>query len=147
MVHSPHDFIAYHEGMTTSSSSHTTGHCDLADRTSVFARNARAFVRKTPRTLASLGDCRQLIRSTGAVGSAYIDADSADSRDSFLRAIFDCRTQAKQAQHWLKLLDDGLDERSEELRGSLLKEAGELERIFGAIVKKVLEKNKAKAVA
>lgn len=131
----------------TTLSAHTTGNCDLSDRTSVFAKNARAFVRKTPRTIASLGDCRQLVKTTGAIGNAYIQADTADSRDGFLRSIFDCRTQSKQAQHWLKLLDDGLDERSEELRSQLLQEATELERIFGAIVKTTLSKNKAKAKA
>jgi hypothetical protein len=131
--------------MTTSTSS-TTGSAataqrtDLRDRTSAFAREARSFVRKTPRTLASLGDCRNLIRSTGTLGASYIDADEAGSREEFLRCMGNCKRQARQSTHWLTLLEGDLDERSEDMRSHLIKEAGELERIFGAIVGKVLAK-------
>ena len=83
--------------MVTSST--TTGKketkADLRDRTSKFAHNARIFVRKTPRTLASLGDCRNLVRSSGGLGASYIDADDAGSRNEFLRCISDYRRQSR----------------------------------------------------
>lgn len=130
----------------TSSSSSTTGK-DLCNRTGAFAKSARAFVRKTPRTLTSLGDCRQLIKASGAVGSSYVAADTARDRDGFLRNIFDCRANAKQSRHWLTLLDDSLEERSEQLRTQLIGEAEELEKIFGSIIAKMLQKQKKTAAA
>jgi len=125
---------------TTGTASSAKRNADLRDRTSAFARDARGFVRKTPRTLASLSDCRNLIRSTGLLGASYIDADEAGSREEFLRCMGNCRRQSRQSAHWLTLLDGDLDERSEDMRQRLLKESGELERIFGAIVGKVLSK-------
>ena len=137
--------------MTTSKSS-TTGkgaksYPDLRKRTCAFARDARAFVRKTPRTIASLGDCRYLVKTSGAIGSSYIDADDANSRQDFLRSIFDCRKQSRLSSHWLSLLEGNLEERAEDSRAALAKEAGELEKIFGAIIGKVVAKKKAQGEA
>ena len=134
--------------MTTSKSS-TTGkgtkvkYPDLHKRTRSFARDTREFVRKTPRTIASLGDCRYLIKTSGAIGSSYIDADDANSGHEFMRSIFDCRKQSRLSSHWLSLLEGNLEERSEEARAALAKESEELERIFGAIIGKVVSKRKA----
>ncbi len=130
---------------TTGKKDTSTTKADLRDRTSKFAHNARIFVRKTPRTLASLGDCRNLVRSSGGLGASYIDADSAGSRYEFLRCIGDCRRQSRQSSHWLALLEGDLEERSEEMRCSLVKESGELERIFGAIIGKTISNAKQKA--
>jgi len=120
---------------------------DLRDRTSHFARDTRVFVRKTPRTLASLGDCRNLIRASGAVGASYIDADESGSREEFLRSMGNCRREARRSGHWLTLLEGDLEERSEEMRQNLLSEAGELERIFGAIIGKTIANARAKQTA
>lgn len=117
---------------------------DLRGRTSTFARDARTFIRKTPRTLASLSDCRNLVRSSGLLGASYIDADESGSREEFLRNMGNCRRQSRQSAHWLALLEGDLEERSEEMREGLLKEAGELERIFGAIIGKTLANARAK---
>ncbi|MDD5469893.1 MAG: hypothetical protein PHO92_03820, partial [Candidatus Peribacteraceae bacterium] len=119
-------------------------HADLRGRTSTFARDARTFIRKTPRTLASLSDCRNLVRSSGLLGASYIDADESGSREEFLRNMGNCRRQARQSAHWLALLEGDLEERSEEMREGLLKQAGELERIFGAIIGKTIANARAK---
>lgn len=125
--------------MSTSSSTptHTTGQRDLTQRTARFAREARAFVRRTPKTIASMGDCRRLIRSSGEIGSSYLRAENAESRQEFAQCILQCCREASQAGHWLHLLDANLDEKSKELHAELQREAGELEKIFGAIFKKV----------
>ncbi len=132
---------------TTGSSAKTEGKArealrekkaELRDRTTQFAKNVRTFVRKTPRTIASLSDCRRLVFASGAIGSHYISADESPSRQDFLRRISDCRKESKQSGHWLQLLDSNLEESSEEQRAQLLKEAQELERIFGAIVGKTI---------
>jgi len=135
-------------GCMTTSKSSTTGkgtknkYPDLHKRTCKFARDARDFVRKTPRTIASLGDCRYLVKTSGSIGSSYIDADDANSGQEFMRSIFDCRKQSRLSSHWLSLLEGNLEERSEEARASLAKEAEELERIFSAIIGKVVSNNK-----
>jgi len=114
----------------------------LLGRTTQFAKDARAFVRKTPRTLASLGDSRRLVYASGAIGASYIGADEASSRQDFIRKISDCRKESKQSLHWLQLLDSNLEEGSEKMRVSLQKEAEDLQNIFGAIVGKTISNAK-----
>ncbi|PIQ76375.1 four helix bundle protein [Candidatus Peregrinibacteria bacterium CG10_big_fil_rev_8_21_14_0_10_49_24] len=127
--------------MTTSSTpTYTTGQRDLAQRSSAFASTARTFVRRTPKTIASMGDCRRLIRSSGEIGSSYLDADHAVSKEAFASSIMQCCREARQARHWLALLDSNLDDKSEKLHAKLTQEAKELEKIFGSILSKVRAK-------
>ncbi|MBT4367235.1 four helix bundle protein [Candidatus Peregrinibacteria bacterium] len=107
---------------------------DLMDRASSFAQIARAFVRRTPKTIASMGDCRRLIRASGEIGSAYLDADKAPSYKDFQQCLRDCCREARQAQHWLALLNVNLDDKSSKLHADLVEEARELEKIFGSIL-------------
>ena len=136
---------------TSSTPTHTTGTAqkgdrtaqrNLAERTSKFAYNVRTFVRRTPKTLASMGDCRRLARSSGEIGSSYLQADIAPSREAFLFHIPDCCREARQTGHWLHLLSGDLDEKGEQMHAKLVQEAGELEKIFGAILYKVRSKKK-----
>lgn len=133
--------------ITTPSSANTDTdrRAELHERARNFAKVSRTFVNKTPRTISSMGDCRQLIKSSGAIGAHYIEADEAPSRDLFLRCIHACRRDAKHSAHWLELLDNNLEERSEEQRQQLQAEAKDLERIFGAIIGKTLSNAKKKA--
>lgn len=112
----------------------------LTERTRAFAKDVRTFISKTPRTIASLSDCRNLIRSSGAIGASYIQADGAPSTRSFVTRMRNCRKEVRQSQLWLRLLDDKLEKRSEDMRKKLLNEAYELDRIFSAIITKTLEK-------
>ena len=127
---------------TSSTSVHITGQRDLSERSSKFAYNARTFVRRTPKTIASIGDCRRLVRSSGEIGSAYLHADSASSKDVFAQYITECCREARQAGHWLRLLDAHLDDKTDKMHSKLVQEAGELEKIFGAILHKVRSKKK-----
>ena len=47
----------------------------MEDRTFEFAKRCRAFVRSVPRTVTTLDDVRQLVRSSGSVAANYIDPD------------------------------------------------------------------------
>lgn len=133
----------YSEGMSTTSSTPTiTGQRDLAKRTGKFAHDARTFVRRTPKTIASMGDCRRLVRSSGEIGSAYLHADNAPHKEAFTQHITECCREARQAGHWLRLLDANLDEKTEQMHAKLVQEAGELEKIFGSILQKMRTKNK-----
>jgi hypothetical protein len=46
---------------------------DLEDRTIVFAKEVRKFVKKLHHDLANMEDGKQLIRSSGSVGANYIE--------------------------------------------------------------------------
>lgn len=110
---------------------------DLEDRTLLFAQRIRGLIGQLPKTLISLDDSKQLLRSSGSVGANYIEANEALSKKDFLMRIKICRKEAKESRYWLTLLnvDDingGLKSESEKL----IQEATELMNIFGAIVRK-----------
>ena len=44
---------------------------DLEDRTFLFAKKVRAFVKELPKTLANIEDGKQVIKSSGSVGANY----------------------------------------------------------------------------
>ena len=110
----------------------TSKRFDLEERTFRFARDVRRFVKSLERTLASIEDSRQLIRSSGSVGANYIEANEALSKKDFILRIKICRKEAKESRYWLQLIETGADGDREHL----IQEAGELMNIFGAIVRK-----------
>jgi len=107
---------------------------DLEDRTFEFAKASRAFVKKLPRTLANIEDAKQFIRASGSVGANYIEANESIGKKDFVMKIKTCRREAKESSYWLRLLD--CDGQLESARAKLVGEAGELTKIFGAIVRK-----------
>jgi four helix bundle protein len=109
---------------------------DLEDRTYVFARDVREFVKKLRPTSANTEDGRQLIRASGSVGANYIEANEALGKKDFLMRIRISRKEAKESRYWLNLVDVCSDERLENRRGKLVQEATELMNIFGAILRK-----------
>ena len=48
---------------------------DLEERSFLFARRVRAFVRMLPKTIANIEDVKQLVRASGSVGANYIEAN------------------------------------------------------------------------
>ncbi len=80
---------------------------DLEDRTFAFAKRTRSFGKSLSKTIGNIEDARQLVRSSGSVGSNYIEANESLSKKDFALRIKICR-----------------------------KEAQELMNIFGAIVRK-----------
>lgn len=118
---------------------------DLRKRTATFAKNTRSFVHKTPRTMATLSDFRQLAKSSGFLGKHYLQACNAEDTNGYLKHIITCRDEARYASHWLDVVGGELEEKSEKMRSALLKESSELEKIFGAIINKVVSKKKANA--
>lgn len=109
---------------------------DLEARTFVFAKDVRVFVKNIPRTISSIEDGKQLIRSSGSVGANYIEANESLSKKDFQMRIKICRKEAKESAYWLKLMIEthGLPNTPEGLR--LLQEAGELTKIFSSILTK-----------
>ena len=111
-------------------------HYDLEDRTFAFAMSVRTFVKKLPKTMASIEDGKQLIRSSGSVGSNYIEANESLSKKDFIMRIKICRKEAKESRYWLRLLETNDKQEQEKTRKNLINEATELMKIFGAILQK-----------
>lgn len=106
---------------------------DLEDRTLAFAKRVRNLIRKLPQTLANIEYGRQLIISSGSVGSNYIEANEALGKKDFIMRIKICRKEAKESRYWLYLVDIFVDNELEGERNALIQESGELTSIFGSI--------------
>ena len=109
---------------------------DLEDRTLEFAKRVRKFVAVLKNTPANMEDRKQLIRSSGSIGANYIEANEALSKKDFLLRVKICRKEAKESRYWLRLVDTNKDNKLENERKSLEKEATELTHIFGSIITK-----------
>jgi len=109
---------------------------NLEERTLVFAKKARVFIKKLPRNITNLEDAKQLARSSGSIGANYIEANESLSKKDFLMRIKICRKEAKESIYWLKLIDVNNNHELEQERIILIQEATELMKIFGAILEK-----------
>jgi len=113
-----------------------TIHYDLEERTLIFAKDCRIFVKLLPKTIGNIEDGKQLINSSGSVGANYIEANEALSKNDFTHRIKICRKEAKESSYWLRLVDTNNKEELEKERKLLIKEAIELMKIFGSILRK-----------
>ena len=110
---------------------------DLEDRTELFSKHVRVFVKSLNKTISNIEDGKQVVRSSGSVGANYIEANEALSKKDFLMRIRICRKEAKESRYWLKLLDlENSDSIFESQREKLIQESTELMNIFGAILQK-----------
>ena len=106
------------------------------ERTFLFGKETRSFVKRLSRTVENLEDIKQLVRSSGSVGANYIEANESVSKKVFLLQIKSCRKESLVSAYWLRLLDCGtaLELAKECIR--LTTEARELMNIFAAILRK-----------
>ncbi|MFH1180795.1 MAG: four helix bundle protein [bacterium] len=111
-------------------------HYDLEKRTFEFAKAVRQFVKKLPRTIGSIEDGKQLIRSSGSVGANYIEANESLSKKDFTMRIMISRKEAKESQYWLQLADTHENVILEKERQNLARESTELMMIFSSIMRK-----------
>lgn len=109
---------------------------DLEERTLLFAREVRAFVKKLALTIANQEDIRQVIRASGSVGANYIEANESLGKKDFRMRIKISRKESKECRYWLRLLDLDNSPALESKRSELIQESTELMKIFGAILKK-----------
>ena len=107
---------------------------DLEERTYLFARDCRVFIKKLPKTISNLEDCKQLVRASGSVGANYIEANEKLGNKDFKFRIKISRKEAKEARYWLRLLKD-VNGDNEEVN-KLIQEAQELRSILSAILLK-----------
>lgn len=76
---------------------------------------------------------KQLVRAAGSIGANYIEANEAVSQKDFFLHARIARKEAKEARHWLGLLEVGDTQGSE--RDCLVDEATQLLKILSAIIK------------
>lgn len=112
-----------------------TKHFDLEDRTRMYAKAVRLFVRSLPHNLLNQSDLSQLLRASGSVGANYIEANEALSKKDFVYRIKIYRKEVKESSYWLKLLEITTSQ-NEQSRTKLISESLELTKIFAAIVNK-----------
>ncbi len=112
---------------------------DLEERTFVFAKNVRFFVKKLEKNIWNKEDIKQVVRSSGSIAANYIEAIEKLGDNDFLMKLRISKKEAKETILWLRLIEVKTDILEEE-RISLINEAKELQNILGAIYKKSISK-------
>ena len=109
-------------------------HYNLEERTYNFAKRVIQYAGTLSKTLANIEIAKQLIRSAGSVGANYIEANEALSKKDFLMRIKISRKEAKESCYWLMLTEPAPGYQRD--KETLIQEATELMKIFGAIFHK-----------
>ena len=109
---------------------------DLEERTYRFARSVIDFVEALPKTIINNEMTKQVIRSSGSIGSNYIEANEALSKKDYAFRVKICRKEAKETIYWLKLIHVKGKEMLQK-QETLVIEGTEIMKIFGSIIEKV----------
>jgi four helix bundle protein len=108
---------------------------DLEERTYLFARDCRLFVKSLPNTLSNIEDVKQLIKASGSVGANYIEANEKLGKRDFLMRLRIARKEAKETHYWIRLLKE-MNKKYEKEAEALMNEAIQLKMILSAILYK-----------
>ena len=111
-----------------------TSYRELEERTFLFAKRCRNYVKNLPKTISNIEYGKQLIRSSGSQAANYIEANEALSKKDFVHRVKICRKEAKESCLWLNLAEP-VDSAKKE-QESLIQEAEELRKIFSSILVK-----------
>ena len=109
---------------------------NLEERTFLYAKEIRLFVKSIPKTIANTEDVKQVIRSSGSIGANYIEANESLSKKDFAMRIKISRKEAKETVYWLRLIKETNTFQQSEKLESLMNEGIELKKIFSAIIEK-----------
>ncbi len=109
---------------------------DFIERARLYSVSVRSHIRSYKYDSLLVDDFRQLIRSSGAIGANYIEANQClGSKDFKLRAKI-AKKEAKESAYWSAILYEITGD--EKFRG-FQKESTELELILGGILKNYKE--------
>ena len=109
---------------------------DLEERTFKFAKQVRLFIKTLDRTIANIEDAKQVVRSSGSVGSNYIEANESLSKKDFVFRIKISRKEAKESVYWLKLIAETNELANKQFAKDLIQESIELKKILSSIIEK-----------
>ena len=79
---------------------------DLEDRTFLFAKDVRIFIKTLEKSMTNIEDSKQVIRSSGSIGANYIEANESLSKKDFVFRIKIVRKEAKETTYWLRLIKE-----------------------------------------
>ncbi|MBL0735971.1 four helix bundle protein [Flavobacterium sp. GN10] len=108
---------------------------NLEEKTFLFAKECRLYIRSLPKNTSNIEDGKQLIRSSGSIGANYIEANEKLGDKDLIFRLKIARKEAKELKFWLQLLND-LNPDQNTLSESLLFEIEELRKILSAIITK-----------
>jgi four helix bundle protein len=109
---------------------------DLEERTFIFAKDVRMFIKTLPYSTANVEDSKQVAKSSGSVGANYREANEALSKKDFLMRIKISRKEAKESAYWLRLINETNDLKNYNEGLRLHNEAIQLKKILSAIIGK-----------
>lgn len=109
---------------------------DLEERTFIFAKDVRLFVKVLPYSIANEEDGRQLIKASGSVGANYREANESLSKKDFLMRVKISRKEAKESGFWLRLIRETNKLKNDDEALRLINESIELKKILSSIIEK-----------
>jgi four helix bundle protein len=105
---------------------------DLEERTAQFGEAVIDFVRTIPQGPVTNRLIDQLVGCGTSVGANYCEADDAVSRKEFFLRIGNCRKEAREIKHFLRMTVKAVPDLKPSAR-RLWREARELHLIFSKI--------------
>ena len=109
---------------------------DLEERTFQFAKEVRLFIKTLNKTIANIEDGKQVVRSSGSIGSNYIEANESLSKKDFIFRVKISRKEAKESVYWLRLINETNQLTNGKLVEALIQECTELKKILSSIIEK-----------
>ena len=109
---------------------------DLEERTFLFAKEVRLFVKTLQKTIANFEDSKQVVRSSGSIGANYIEANESLSQKDLVYRLKISRKEAKESIYWLRLITETNELPKNRKVENLIQEAKELKKILSSIIKK-----------
>ena len=74
---------------------------DLEERTFIFAKDVRFFIKTIPKTIINIEDAKQLVKSSGSIGANYIEANESLGKKDFLMRSKISRKEAKERKMFI----------------------------------------------
>jgi len=71
---------------------------NLEERTFLFAKNCRVYIRMLSKITSNIEDGKQLVRSSGSVGANYIEANEKLGDKNFKFRLKISRKEAKESK-------------------------------------------------
>ena len=109
----------------------------LEQRFGYFAASVRDFCVDLKFDIINKAYISQVIRSSGSVGANYIEASDSLGKADELMKLKIARREAKETNHWLKLILTHGDKILEEKRSVLINECDQIKLIISAIINKL----------
>ena len=106
---------------------------ELEGRVEKFGESIIELSKKVRITSITKSIIEQLVRSGTSVGANYFEANGASSKKDFINKIFISKKEAKETQHWLRMVSKADQSVIVEAR-ILYKETQELAMIFSTII-------------